>query len=174
MIEIWKEIRGYEDLYMVSNLGRVASNDRFVEDKNGVKRYKEGKIIKQCKNKGGYKQVFLSKNNIKNTVRVHRLVADAFLCNLNDKKDFVVDHIDGDKNNNKISNLQIITQRENIIKSIGKDGKTSKHIGVFYDKSRNRYRAYIRHGKKVKYFGTYICEEEAKLAYEKGIKELGL
>ena len=86
MVEIWKDIKGYEGLYQVSNIGRVRSLKR-----NNT----NGKILKQCINKDGYLRVDLSKNNIKSTKRVHRLVAETFIDN--DKNLPVINHKDENK-----------------------------------------------------------------------------
>ena len=101
--EIWKDIRGYEGLYQVSNLGRVKSIPR-----NGT--IKQERILKQCKDKYGYFQVVLHNKTIK-SCRVHKLVAEAFILNLQNKE--TVNHIDGDKTNNNVKNLEWNTIKEN-------------------------------------------------------------
>lgn len=97
MNEIWKDIDGYEGLYQVSNLGRVKSSKHDI-------------ILKTYSNRG-YHQVQLSKNNIKSNKTIHRLVAQAFIPNPDNKPQ--VNHIDEDKTNNKVSNLEWVTAKEN-------------------------------------------------------------
>lgn len=99
MEEIWKDIEGYEGLYQVSNFGRV-------------KRVTTGRILKSGKDKDGYLKVILCKNNIKSTKTIHRLVAQAFIPNPENKLE--VNHIDEDKANNNVNNLEWSTRKENL------------------------------------------------------------
>ena len=107
MTEIWKDIVGYEGLYQVSNLGRVrsyyAKNGRLSDDT---------KILSGKRDKDGYIEVRLCKNGIVTYMRVHRIVASTFL-----KWDvtFQVNHIDGNKANNRVDNLEFVTPRENSV-----------------------------------------------------------
>lgn len=73
--EIWKDIKGYEGLYQVSNLGRIRSVDRYVNHPKGGLQLKRGKILKGCLSKLGYIQVSLSKNNKIKMLYLHRIVA---------------------------------------------------------------------------------------------------
>lgn len=98
MQEIWKDIKGYEGLYQVSDLGRV-------------KRVETGRILKGYKITGDYLGVKLCKNNIKSSQKIHRLVAEAFIPNSENKPQ--VNHIDEDKTNNVVSNLEWMTATEN-------------------------------------------------------------
>lgn len=112
MIEIWKDIEGYEGLYQVSNLGRVQSVDRIISHDNGRgQRIIKGKLLKQILWGAGYYHVSLSKNGIVIIKNVHILVANAFCDNPYNKP--YVDHIDGDKTNNIYTNLRFVTPKEN-------------------------------------------------------------
>lgn len=108
--EIWKDIEGYEGLYQVSNLGRVRSFDRYVNAKGGGRSFRKGRILKAGKTKQGYSFVALTNEKSKQFT-VHRLVAQAFLKKQNFRK--VVNHIDGNKENNSVTNLEYVTSSEN-------------------------------------------------------------
>lgn len=103
MLEEWKPVKEFEGLYEVSNLGRVRALS-----KRGFER---GGILKQRKNTGGYMELRLSKNNQKFNVLVHRLVAMSFIPNPDNKP--CINHIDGNKQNNVVENLEWCTHKEN-------------------------------------------------------------
>lgn len=111
--EKWKDIEGFEGIYQVSNLGKVRSIDRIVEYKNGATRKIEGKILKPRDNNEGYDQVDLYKNGVRVTMKVHRLVATAFLKNPDNLP--VVNHKNSLRNDNRVKNLEWVTFSENNI-----------------------------------------------------------
>ena len=100
--EEWRDVAGYEGLYQVSNCGRVKS---FQKDKI--------KILKSSVSPFGYLRVVLCKDFNKKNRFVHVLVAQAFIPNPDNKPQ--VNHIDGNKKNNHVSNLEWMTRSENII-----------------------------------------------------------
>ena len=104
LFEQWLPIEGYEDLYQVSNLGRVKSLN--------YRKSNQEKILKQDTNKKGYQQVQLYKDRKPKTFRVHRLVANAFIPNPNNLPQ--VNHKDEVKANNHVSNLEWCTVEYNI------------------------------------------------------------
>lgn len=112
-MEVWKDIEGYEGLYQVSNKGRVKSFKQALSYGSDY----SGKVLKLNTNDRGYVLVTLSKNMKRRTFRVHRLVAQAFIPN---PKNFpVVNHIDENKLNNNVDNLEWCTQEYNIYYSQG-------------------------------------------------------
>jgi len=111
-MEKWNQIKGYEGLYEVSNIGRIRSKDRYVDGKNG-KRLIRGQNIIQEEHKG-YMCIKLSKNNKGNWKKAHRLTAIAFNPIENDCE-MDVNHIDGNKHNNAIENLEWCTREENLL-----------------------------------------------------------
>lgn len=102
-MEIWKDIEGYEGDYQVSNLGRVKSY-KFKKE--------EVAILKPHKSKREYFVVYLNKKCKRKACKIHRLVAQAFIPNPSNKE--LVNHIDGDKLNNNVSNLEWSTHGENV------------------------------------------------------------
>lgn len=107
MNEIWKDVKGYEGLYQVSNLGRVKSLDRI--DRKG--RLRKGRILKPSSNGRGYLNVCLTVDNIPHTIKVHRLVAEAFISNPDNLPQ--VNHKDEIKTNNHADNLEWCTAEYN-------------------------------------------------------------
>lgn len=115
MEEIWKDIPGYDSYYQVSNTGIVRSLDRKVMKVNrGVLKqvFYSGRIKSFCVSTWGYKQVTFSKNSIKKHPYIHVLVAMAFIGEI--PNGFEVNHIDGNKLNNNVDNLEIVDRSENI------------------------------------------------------------
>lgn len=104
-MEEWKDIEGYEGLYQVSNLGNVRAL-KFYHSRNNVH------LLKPTVNKYGYCVVCLHKDKKVKQYRVHRLVAIAFLPNPDNLP--YVNHIDCDKTNNSLTNLEWCTQSENV------------------------------------------------------------
>lgn len=119
-MEIWKDIKGFEGYYQVSNLGRIKS---FSRNKNGV-------ILKNCLDKQGYTRVNLCKDKKATQIRVHVIVSRNFIDQDYTKKGLHCNHIDGDKSNNKLSNLEVVSRSENELHAfrIGlKSHKGNKH-----------------------------------------------
>lgn len=111
MEEIWKGIEGYEGLYQVSNLGNVRSLDRYVNNK-GKLDFRKGKILKGCKDIGGYLVVNLYKEGKEKKYKIHRLVGQAFLDNQNNLSE--INHKDENKTNNMVDNLEWCDRSYNI------------------------------------------------------------
>lgn len=111
-MEVWKDIKGYEGKYQVSNMGRVKSLLKWYPLQN---RYiQREKILKNCTDTKGYLIVKLCFNNEK-TCKVHRLVAETFIPNTENKPQ--INHINGDKTDNRVENLEWCTNQENAIHS---------------------------------------------------------
>ena len=111
MKELFKDITGYEGSYQVSNLGNVKTLEREIFSNSKLIYIQKEKILKHYKTKEGYLSVILYKNSKQKHFLIHRLVAECFLLNKNQ----CVNHIDGNKMNNKISNLEWVTNSQNHI-----------------------------------------------------------
>ena len=158
-MEIWKEVKGYED-YQVSNLGNIKS-------------FKYGKEIirKKFLNKNnGYCYIGFSKNGEYSNFQVHQLVAMMFLNHIPCGHKLVVNHINFNKIDNRVQNLEIVTNRENNnhkhIKS------TSKYTGVSWCKIRKKWKAQIYINGKVNNLGRFNTEIEASKKYEEKLKNI--
>lgn len=157
--EIWKDVKGYEGIYQVSNLGRVKS----------LKFGKE-RILKGGIDGVGYLTVSLSKNGKVKTHKVHVLVAIAFLGHTPCGYKLVVDHKNFIRHDCRLENLEIITQRENAnLKHIK---STSEYVGVSWDKGTKKWRADIHVNGKHKYLGLFTDELEASNAYQNALNNL--
>ena len=102
--EIWRPIEGYEGLYEVSNTGRVRSLDMYVKCGYGSYRLRKGKVLSPVIKDNGYLQVGLYYNGKYKMFLVHRLVAQAFIENFDNLPE--VNHLDEDKSNNSVDNLE--------------------------------------------------------------------
>lgn len=114
-MEQWKYVKGFEGIYHVSSCGRVRSLDR-AKKRDFSGRRVDGRIMTASLNKKGYLTVHLSKDTKERRIPVHRLVAQAFIPNPDAKEQ--VNHIDGDKQNNNVGNLEWVTNEENMAHAI--------------------------------------------------------
>ena len=163
MEEIFKDIPGYEGLYQVSNLGVVKTIS------NGKK--KKEKILKQAIVKGQNRHyVTLYKNNITKKYKVHQLVAMGFLNHTPCGYEIVVDHINNDATDNRLENLQLISQRENAYKTQG--NYSSQYKGVHWSKAHKKWISQTMINNKKVFLGNFNCELAAAVAYQNKIKQL--
>jgi hypothetical protein len=127
MKEIWKDIQGFEGKYQISSFGRVKSLARVLMRSNGAEMTIKERIIKTCKNPQGYVHAVLQNGKKTKHMSVHRLVCISFLPNPCNKEQ--VNHIDGNKENNHISNLEWATRSEN--------ERHAHQIGLKYSKGES-------------------------------------
>ena len=141
MEEVWKDIRGYEGLYQVSNVGRV-------------KRVKTGRILKGIFSGYGYVQVDLSKEGCTSKKLIHRLVAQAFIPNVDNKLE--VNHINEDKTNNRVDNLEWVTRKEN-------NNHGTHNEKVSKSKSTPIIATHIKTGDSKEFYGASECARQLGL-----------
>lgn len=153
--EIFKDVPGYEGLYLVSNTGKVKSL------------ISGGKILKTHTDKRGYKGLSLKCKSF----RVHVLVAMAFLGHTPDGYKLVVDHIDNDPGNNNSNNLQLITNRENSSKDKWRFNHSSKYPCVSWNKQLKKWGARVRINGTRKFLGYFFDEIDAHNAVQKLLAE---
>ena len=160
-IEVWKDIPNYEGLYQVSNLGNARS----------LNYRRTGKVKNLVSsNCQGRPKVFLSKKGLQINSYLHVLVSITFLNHKPKGYKIVVDHIDNNKLNNKLYNLQLITHRENMSKD--RKNKTSKYTGVHWHKNHKKWYANIYIKPKTKYLGLFTDEKKAAQAYQNELKKI--
>jgi hypothetical protein len=138
---MWKDIVGFEGYYQISDDGVVKSLERTVKTKTGIRTYGE-RILKQEICNSGYCRVTLAKEGEKHRELVHRLVAIHFIENPLNKRE--VNHIDGNKRNNNVSNLEWATSSENQshayamgLQDIQRTKEANSKSVIMYDKSTN-------------------------------------
>ena len=159
MSEIFKDIPGYEGMYQVSDLGNVKSLI-----------FGKERILKETLSSSGYKMVGLFKDTKLNGFSIHQLIAVTFLNHTANGHNLIVDHINNNKLDNRLENLQIISHRKNLSKD--KKNKTSKYTGVSWNNQKNKWVSQIRINGIVNYLGQFNNELEASNAYKNKLKTL--
>jgi hypothetical protein len=179
--EQWKPIRGYEGLYEVSNMGRVKSLDQVSYRSNGITMCyirQKGRLLKGrlvgSKKKKQYLGVLLCRNGKQENKKIHRLVAEAFIPNPNNYPQ--IDHIDGNKTNNTVSNLEWVTNEENMRRSwekglrsyCGENSPRAKLTQSEVDEIRNTYVPGVRGFGRKSLAKKYHVSENAIKAITEG------
>jgi len=159
--EIWRVLPSNEN-YLISDLGRVQVLPRIT--KTGRK--EKGKICKLHIGNNGYLKVRIGQS----PKQVHQLVAEAFLDHKPCGHKIVVDHINNVSTDNRLRNLQLISNRENLSKD--KKGYSSTYVGVSWHKRMNKWISNIFVEGKLNYLGYFHSEEEAAEAYQNALKDL--
>lgn len=154
-MEVWKDVIGYENIYQISNLGKL---------KNKI----TNKVRKLTINGSGYLLINLTKDFKETTFRFHRLLAIHFIPNPNNYD--CVNHINGIKIDNRLENLEWCSHRENMSHSALNRKKTSKYPGVSWSKMMNKWYAQIRINNKTIPIGYSSTEEEAYNNYKQFLK----
>jgi hypothetical protein len=152
----WKKIIGYET-YEVSDAGNVRNS-------------KTGRVLKKTIGNHGYYTVGLCKNGKAKTTCIHRLVAEAFLVNPDDK--LCVDHKNNVRTDNRLTNLRFATYKENNMNASKQSNNTSGNTGVYFDKKSQKWTAQIMIDGIAKHLGTFKDKDEAVEARIKAVNIL--
>lgn len=153
--EIWKDVIGFEGLYQVSNIGRVKSL-----------RFNKEKILKQQLSTSGYFAIGLHKDKKAYTFMVHQIMYEAFY-GIRSCRKYVIDHIDNNKQNNLLFNLQYVSNRFNSTKD--KKSKTG-HSNIYYNSGAYLVRMRVNDVKKT--IGTFYTIEDAIINRDRYIEKL--
>lgn len=161
-MDTYIDIAGFPSYY-ISNKGDVKRVYNSIDNKE--------KILKKTISKQGYYQVTLyDANNKQQTKKVHQLVAITFLNHTPNHYNMIVHHKDMNRLNNHVDNLEIVTMRENSYHRNIK--KTSKYVGVNWNKRIKKWSANIHINSKIKYLGSFINELDASNAYQEALNKL--
>lgn len=159
-MEVWKDIIEYEGYYKISNFGNIMSVKRVIKHSSGGIAVKKQKFLKPGKDPNGYLRCVLCKNGVCKTKKVHRLVASSFLGN--ETSEMEVNHIDGNKQNNHVSNLEWVTKRENMKHLSNVIGKKGTLKGRFSDKHpRSRITQQFKNGVLLNEFSSALDAHKA-------------
>ena len=125
--EEWRDVVGWEDYYMVSSCGRVMSKSKAVRCGNG-ERVLSPQIKKIKIRKNGYCEIGLTNQSDRKFALVHRLVAEAFIPNPQNKP--TIDHVDRNRQNNNVENLRWSTMSENMLNQLTRNFRRNMYLGI--------------------------------------------
>jgi hypothetical protein len=165
-MEIWKDVINYNGIYQVSNYGNVKSQTR----KDSIGRNIKGKVLNKILSNRGYYVVNLSRDGVVKKRTVHQLMAESFLNHKPNGYLSVINHINLNKLDNNIDNLEIITPRENSNKKHIKS--SSKYVGVTWHKQHKKWYSQIYINGKQKFLGLFDDEIKASDAYNKRLLKI--
>lgn len=161
MEEVWKDVVGYEGLYQVSNSGRIKS----LKYANQYGVFKREKILRKRYDKKGYLHVYLYDKNMKKSFKLHRLIAETFIPNPENKPQ--VNHINGIKDDNRVENLEWCTNQENQIHAF-KIGLQKIKVGSLNPNAK-KVNLYDLKGNYINTFGSI---KEAQMYLHKNISHI--
>lgn len=169
-IEEWKGIKDFEGRYEVSDLGRVKSLARqFGTTYYGAPRFLKARILKSRFDDNGYIQFYLCKEGKMKSMKVHVIVAMTFLGHIPNGYITVVDHKDNIKTNNYLTNLQLITTRNNTSKN---KHSSSTYTGVHKNKRDGNWTSSITISKTLIFIGNFKDVDKAALSYRIALENI--
>lgn len=171
-MEEWRDIKGYEGMYQVSDKGRVRSLDREVYHYASGRQRIKGRMLRTCDGNTRYIKTSLSKDGGTKCFPIHQLVAIAFLGHIPNGPIDVVNHINEDRSDNSVSNLEVVTSRQNAIAYVSKREYTSIYTGVHYYPTNKTWIAQIVYNGAKVALGSHKTELEASNAYQSALSKI--
>lgn len=170
--EFWRSVVGYEGLYEVSNFGRIKGMEKIRTAKGGSYIRNE-QIIIQSIHHNGYKVIGMTKNGKRKSFESHRIIAMSFLPNPDNKAE--VNHINLDRGDNSLENLEWTSRRENLSHGFKNKICSSQYRGVAYNKNTKKWIAYCSfNGKLIRMGYKFDNELDAARAYNNKLDELNI
>jgi len=166
-MEIFTSIKGYESRYKINKLGVIKSIPIRVNCRGGKTRLLKEKEISTFKTEHGYLAVDLTNGRVVKRQYLHRLIYSHFVSDI--PKGMVINHIDGNTENNSIENLECVTQQDNVRHYVK---QKKNNVGVSYDKHHRgkKWRAIISNKGKI-LLGYYKTKEDASAAIDEYINK---
>lgn len=174
-MEEWRDAKGYEGLYQVSNMGRVRSLDRYVTNSRNpeYKVLRKGKILSTIDHGNGYRYITFTVRQKRKNHYIHRLVAEAFVDNPRGLKE--IDHINRDKTDNRAENLRWVTHEENLANAdmcVQRTKYKPTNTGYKYIREKDgRYRVAIIRKNRNRIDKSFKTLEEA-IAFRDSVEEV--
>ncbi len=167
-MENFKDIKGYENIYQVSDKGNVKSLARVIGRSNGTKQKIQERILSSSVSPAGFNRVALYGNEGRELVLIHKLVAVAFLDHKPNGRSLVIKHINGNKADDNLNNLEVVPHRLSLSRNHG----ASKLEGVSYCHTTCKFVATIYRAGKQRFLGRYMTENEAAKAVQLAVMDI--
>jgi len=170
--EVWADVPEFEGYYKGSTMGRIKSVEKVLWNGFGHFTQKE-RILKGYVNVHGYRVLGLRKDGVHSkTPGFHQIIAMCFLNHKPCRFEWVINHINANKLDNRLANLEVCTQRYNTTDAAKRRETTSEFTGVCYRKDKNNWSAGIGYNWKMYNIGSFKNELDAKKRYEDALREI--
>lgn len=179
MQELWKAVQGYETHYEISDQGNLRSKERDAPCRGGKTRRVKSAAKKLFLNRKGYVITTLSLNGVLETVTIHQLVGQAFIPGFS--RGMELNHHDGDKTNNRVTNLELSNSSHNQLHAVAMGLVTKRSVSSYRNvtyvsnpKAKSKWAGSIRHSGKSTYgWKTFMTEEEAAAHVDSLLDSIG-
>lgn len=170
--EIWKDVPNYEGFYKASNYGRIISLGRVIKYSTGKSIPIKEKMLSFKSKSSIYYSLVFTKSNQKKQYKLHQVIAMTFLGHKPNKFGVTVNHINGNKKDNRLCNLELLSNRENTADGFSRLPKSSKYAGVYWNNRDLIFKTNLTINNRTVYLGSYKNEDLAGLVYVNAVKNL--